>query len=72
MISNDSTFQIKIYFSHYTCLCREFHNRNVNSLWVAKKYLEWFRLDLNMKLNDVQELVKADYQVNISNSQTQS
>ena len=69
MISGDSTsFQVKTYFGDHTCY-REFQKRNVNSSWVSKEYLERFRLDPNMKLSDIIELVKAGYRVSISNSQ---
>lgn len=41
----------------------------MNSLWVTQKYVEHFRLDPNIKLSGVRELVKADKEVDISNSQ---
>ncbi|KAH7518440.1 hypothetical protein FEM48_Zijuj09G0171800 [Ziziphus jujuba var. spinosa] len=62
------TFQIKTLQEEYTCT-RSLTNRFMKSKWLAKRYFNDFRENLNMKLSTFQDKVKQDLIVDIKRSQ---
>jgi hypothetical protein len=61
------SFQINSFESVHTC-SRAFHIRVVSSRWVAKKYIDQFRINPDMELNELIGKVMKDHEVELSRS----
>ena len=64
---DDKSFQISSFESVHTC-SRAFHGRVVSSRWVAKKYIDHFRIDPDMELDELIGKVMKDHEVELSRS----
>jgi hypothetical protein len=62
---DSSSFQIIKLVKEHSC-AKAFHNRQVTSKWVARVFLEKFRLDPNMKLLAIKASIMEQYEVEIS------
>ncbi|GMY35076.1 gtp-binding protein sar1 [Fagus crenata] len=61
------SFQISSFESVHTC-SRAFHSRTVSSRWVAKKYIDQFRINPDMNLDELIGKVLEDHEVDLSQS----
>uniref|UniRef100_A0A2N9IXY2 SWIM-type domain-containing protein n=1 Tax=Fagus sylvatica TaxID=28930 RepID=A0A2N9IXY2_FAGSY len=61
------SFQINSFESVHTC-SRAFHSRAVSSRWVAKKYIDHFRINPDMELDELIGKVMKDHEVELSRS----
>uniref|UniRef100_A0A2N9FZE3 SWIM-type domain-containing protein n=1 Tax=Fagus sylvatica TaxID=28930 RepID=A0A2N9FZE3_FAGSY len=61
------SFQINSFESVHTC-SRAFHSRAVSSRWVAKKYVDHFRINPDMELDELIGKVMKDHEVELSRS----
>ena len=64
---DDESFQISSFESVHTC-SRAFHGRVVSSRWVAMKYIDQFRINPDMNLDELIGKVMEDHEVELSQS----
>ncbi|GMY24503.1 putative Mutator transposable element [Fagus crenata] len=62
---DSNSFQIIKLVKEHSC-AKAFHNRQETSKWVARVFLEKFRLDPNMKLLAIKASIMEQYEVEIS------
>ena len=58
----DANFQISALYDTYTC-SRSFYSKQVSANWVAKKYVDQFRANINYQAKDLVAIVVRDAQV---------
>ena len=61
-IDKDANFQISALYDTYTC-SRSFYSKQVPANWVAKKYVDQFRANINYQAKDLVAIVVRDAQV---------
>lgn len=65
MVKDSSTIQIKSGHLQHECV-REHNNRHVNAEWIAREYLEQFRVDPGWKIVGIIQAVMTNQKVDIS------
>ena len=61
-IDKDAKFQISALYDTYTC-SKSFYSRQVFANWVAEKYVDQFRANINYQAKDLVAIVVRDAQV---------
>ena len=65
MVKDGSKVQIESGNLKHEC-AKDHNNRYVNADWIARTYLEQFRVDLAWKISGIIQAVKTNQEVNIS------
>jgi hypothetical protein len=67
-VRDEMTFQIKTYNPNHTCT-KAYKNSQLTSRWIAKRYMETFRHDIQKPTFALQQQIKGKWNVDISRMQ---
>uniref|UniRef100_A0A2N9J415 Transposase MuDR plant domain-containing protein n=1 Tax=Fagus sylvatica TaxID=28930 RepID=A0A2N9J415_FAGSY len=67
-VRDEMTFQIKTYNLNHTCT-RAYKNSAINSRWIAERYMETFRHDIQKPTIALQQEIKGKWNVDVSRIQ---
>jgi predicted Rdx family selenoprotein len=67
-VRDEMTFQIKTYNLNHTCT-RAYKNSQLTSRWIAERYMETFRHDIQKPIVTLQQQIKGKWNVDVSRMQ---
>ena len=64
-VRDEMTFQIKTYNPNHTCT-RAYKNSQLTSMWIAERYMETFKHDIQKPIVTLQQQIKGKWNVDVS------
>ncbi|KAK6793745.1 hypothetical protein RDI58_007198 [Solanum bulbocastanum] len=61
-----STFQIKTFVFEHTCFGWNYNNKNINSSWIARKYVDRVKSNKNWKTSEFRDTLSRELKLHVS------